>query len=87
METMKVSFRSERTQGRGTIARLEDDLRIATEEIPAAGEPVIVMLLGADGIDQARILGVVSHSDAKGFRVRPPSDEEERGWIRRSLQP
>ena len=86
-EAMHVSFRSGKTEGRGRISEMGDELRIATGEAPDEGEPVVVVLLGADGIDQARILGVVSRIEPDGFSVRSPADEAERASIRRGLVP
>ncbi len=84
---MQVSFRSGKTQGRGWIAQMGDEVRIATAEAPDEGEAVVVVLLGADGIDQARIFGVVSQSEPDGFSVRAALNEGERARIRRGLAP
>ena len=83
---MPITFRSERHRGRGRIAEVGlGEIRIEANGCPERGEAVRVILLGSDGVDQARILGVVCESDGSGFRVRSATSDGERGWIRKTL--
>ena len=82
---MRISFRSEKMQGTGRIIEMGHGLRISAKRVPSEGEPVVVILRGADGVDQARILGVVSDSGREEFSIRHAADDAERERIRRAL--